>query len=406
MSPSFIDFAMNSLSPIQIKNQKSKIAMAARKAPDLGNYFSSAKQSMHLSEAETEIQELKAEIEELRKSGSTELESQLTALREQLESANGILSISLDQVQPNPDQPRQTFLPESIESMSRSLASDGQLQPIILIQRGELVIFDGERRWRSAKTLGWPTLQAVIIPEPASLHRKALLTSLHREDLNPLDKAEAIVRELSSNTGLEAAIIPRTLSTAVRRLNAQKRMNSVSELVTAMPQKQQQGLTALGLDEEELAVLGRLLDLQLNPASINANIFPMLSLADDLKTAMRKLGLKGVHATALSKLSAKNLGLSESEAQSIRVNATTEVIAEKLSAVQTRRLVQEIISSTLNSPEVVRQFKQVKLATGNLKKLSPEMLEQAEVDQLVELQDVLRQKLAEIEAVLKQSAIG
>jgi ParB family chromosome partitioning protein len=121
---------------------------------------------------------------------------------------------------------------------------------------------------------------------------------------------------------------------------------------------------------------------------------------------MRKLGLKGVHATALSKLSAKNLGLSESEAQSIRFNATTQVIAEKLSAVQTRRLVQEVISSTLNSPEVVRQFKQVKLATGNLKKLSPEMLEQAEVDQLVELQDVLRQKLAEIEAVLKQSAIA
>jgi ParB family chromosome partitioning protein len=184
-------------------------------------------------------------------------------------------------------------------------------------------------------------------------------------------------------------------------------MNSVSELVTAMPDKQQQGLTALGLDEKELAVLGRLLDLQLNPASIDANIFPMLSLAADLKTAIRKLGLKGVHATALSKLSAKNLGLSEEEAQSIRVNATTQVIAEKLSAVQTRRLVQSIISSTLaNSPGAVRQFKQVKLATGNLKKLSPELLEQAEVDQLVELQDVLRQKLAFIEAVLKQNAHG
>jgi len=70
-------------------------------------------------------------------------------------------------------------------------------------------------------------------------------------------------------------------------------------------------------------------------------------------------------------------------------------------------LVQSIISSTLaNSPGAVRQFKQVKLATGNLKKLSPEMLEQAEVDQLVELQDVLRQKLAFIEAVLKQNAHG
>jgi len=378
--------------------------MATRKAPDLGNYFSSAKQSMHLSEAESEIQELKAEIEELRKSGSTELESQLTALREQLESASGILSISLDQIQPNPEQPRQTFLPESIESMSRSLASDGQLQPIILIQRGELVIFDGERRWRSAKTMGWQTLQAVIIPEPASLHRKALFTSLHREDLNPLDKAEAIVRELSENTGLEAATIPRILSTVVRRLNAQKRMNLVSELVTVAPDEQQQGLAALGLDEQELAVLRTLLDLQLNPASIDANIFPMLSLADDLKTAIRQLGLKGVHAMALSKLSAKNLVLPEEEAQPIRVQATDRVIAEKLSVTQTRKLVQEIINSNLDDfPGAARQFKQVKLAAGNLKKLSPQVLEQAEVDQLVELQEVLRQKLAEIEAVLKQN---
>ena len=50
---------------------------------------------------------------------------------------------------------------------------------------------------------------AVIVPEQADLHRKALLTSLHREDLNPLDKAEAIVRELSANTSLDSQDIPR-----------------------------------------------------------------------------------------------------------------------------------------------------------------------------------------------------
>ena len=82
--------------------------------------------------------------------------------------------------------------------MSRSLAEDGQLQPIIVIMRENLVLFDGERRWRSALALGWQNLQAVIIPEPISLHRKALLTSLHREDLNPLDKALAIVPELAN----------------------------------------------------------------------------------------------------------------------------------------------------------------------------------------------------------------
>nr|WP_242045769.1 MULTISPECIES: ParB/RepB/Spo0J family partition protein [unclassified Calothrix] len=226
-------------------------------------------------------------------------------MRKQLESHSGILSIPLEQIEPNPEQPRQTFLPESIESMSRSLSRDGQLQPIILIQRGNhLLIFDGERRWRSAKILGWPTIQAVIIPEPVTLHRKALLTSLHREDLNPLDKAEAIVREISTITGLDAQDIPRLLSTVIRRLNAQKRIKPVLELVTADIKEQEQELEILDISESEKAVLRVLLDLQLNPASIDANIFPMLSLAEDLKIARRfscSIGSFSVIAPSLPK---------------------------------------------------------------------------------------------------------
>lgn len=381
--------------------------MTARKAPDLTNYFSAAKQSQQLSEAEQELQQLKAEIEELRSQGSTELEEQLQALREQLQSKSGVLSIPVEQIQPNPEQPRQTFLSESIDSMSRSLATDGQLEPIILIQRENLVLFDGERRWRSALALGWQSLQAVIVPEPAQVHRKALVTSLHREDLNPLDKAEAIVRELATNADLESQDIPRILSTAVRRLNTQKRMSQVVELMTATAAEQQQALVSMGLDDREQAVLRLLLDLQLNPASIDANIFPMLSLASDLKAAIRESGLKGVHAMALQKLSAKNLGLSEEKAQPIRVNTTQLVIADKLSVSQTRKLVGEVMSSHAQ-PETTPQkgVKQVSTVTGSLQKLSGEVLAKAEISQLMEFQEVLRQKLVEIEVVLKQNGMN
>ncbi|MBD2536928.1 ParB/RepB/Spo0J family partition protein [Nostoc flagelliforme FACHB-838] len=305
--------------------------MCARNTPNLTNYFSGAKQSQQLSEAEEEIQQLRAEIEELRDKNSGELERQLEELRTQLQSQLGILSIPIEQIEPNIEQPRQTFLTESLESMSRSLTSDGQLQPVILIQReNHLLIFDGERRWRSAKALGWQTLSAVIIPEPTGLHRKALLTSLHREDLNPLDKAEAIARELSRITGLELQDIPRILSTVVRRLNSQKRITSLVDLITADAKKQEKELESLDLSDSERAILSLLLDLQLNPASIDANIFPMLSLAEDLKLAIRA-GLKGVHAMALQKLSAKNLGLNEQKAQLIREKTTQKVVAEKLS---------------------------------------------------------------------------
>ncbi|MEQ9238035.1 ParB/RepB/Spo0J family partition protein [Coleofasciculus sp. E2-BRE-01] len=376
--------------------------MSNRKAPDLTSYFSAAKQSQQLSEAEEEIQRLKIEIEELRAAGSNELETQLAALREQLESTAGILSIPIEQIQPNPEQPRQTFLSESVESMSRSLEKDGQLEPIILMRRGDLVIFDGERRWRSARALGWQNLHAVIISEPVALHRKALLTSLHREDLNPLDKAEAIVRELADNTDIEAADIPRILNTAVRRLNAQKRMSQVVELMTATEDVQQQGLADLGLEEREQAVLGLLLDLQLNPASVDANIFPMLGLAPDLKTAIRESGLKGVHGMALAKLNGKNLGKTEGEALAIRVQVTQRVIAEKLSATKTRKLVNETIASQAKEDvKLSRNIKQVAKVTGNLQKLSSETLAAAEIDQLTQLQEILKQKLAEIEEIVK-----
>ena len=358
------------------------------------------KQSQHLVE-EKEIIRLKAEIEELRSQGSGELEARLRELRKQLQSQTGILTIPISEIEANPEQPRQTFLPESIEPMSRSLKNDGQLQPVILIQREKLLLFDGERRFRSAKALGWQTLQAVIIPEPKSLHRKALLTSLHREDLNPLDKAEAIVREIASNIELDASDIPRILSTVVRRLNTQKRMNVVAELIAQPKETQQEVLSSLGLSDYEQAVLSVILDLQLNPASVDVNIFPMLSLADDLKQAIRS-GLKGMQAITLQKLSAKNLGVSEKEADTIRTETTQKAMESNLSVNVTRKVVSEVIAShQTDKIEISSTHKPITTEMRRLQKLSFDSLKKFERNQLLELQDTLRQKLAEIETILK-----
>ena len=375
--------------------------MSPRKSPNLDNFFSGAKQSQQLSEAEKEIQNLKAEIEGLRASGSRELESQLSELRQQLESRSGVSDVALEHIQPNKEQPRQTFLAESIEAMANSLATYGQLEPIILIQGENLVIFDGERRWRSAKKLGWQSIKAVLMEPPEDLHRKALLTSLHREDLNPLDKAEAIVRELSTQTGLNASEIPRVVSTAVRRLNKYKQMNRVVTLLTANTQEQSSGLAALNLDENEKLLLSLLLNFQLNPASVDANIFTMLSLATDLKEAIRNLGLKGVHALALNKLSARNLKISEKKAKSVRVEKTKQVVEKKLSAADTRKLVNEVLAKYEDSESKSRRKLRAIVRTKvNLEHLSEEILASADASQLKALEEVLRQKLATIETIL------
>ncbi|WP_258004741.1 hypothetical protein [Cylindrospermopsis raciborskii] len=182
--------------------------------------------------------------------------------------------------------------------------------------------------------------------------------------------------------------------------------SSLVELLTVTPEEQQQGLATLDLDEREVAVLTILLDLQLNPASIDANIFPMLSLAEDLKAAIRSSGLKGVHAMALQKLSAKNLGLPESEAEEIRINITQKVLAEKLSVQKTRHLVTEVIASqSTDAEKIEKQVKPVATATRSLYKVSGEALKKVEVSQLMEFQEALRKKLAEIEELIQEKAV-
>ena len=295
---------------------------------------------------------LKTEIERLRASGSEEVETQLSTLKEQLKSQSGVVDLEITQIIQNPDQPRRTFLNESIEAMSQSLASDGQLSPIIVIAQEDenYLLFDGERRWRAAKDLGWSTIKAVTMDAPKDLHRKALLTSLHREDLNPLDKAEAIIKEISLNVGLKADDIPRVLSTVIRRLNKQKRLSEVMANLSSDSSSQNVESDDNYVNESEQAILKILLELQLNPASVDANLLPMLGLADDLKDAIRNLGLKGVHAIALQKLSAKNLNLSQAKAKRVREDLTKKVVQENLSVLQTRKLVNEAIAKYSPSP--------------------------------------------------------
>ena len=373
--------------------------MATRKAPNIADYFSGAKQTQKLSDAEIEIAQLKAEIENLRASGSDEIEIQLSTLKEQLQSKSGLVDIEIEKIKQNPEQPRRTFLTDSIEAMSQSLLIDGQLSPIIVIPQEEnYLLFDGERRWRAAKSLGWETIQAVTMTAPKDLHRKALLTSLHREDLNPLDKAEAIVKEITINVGLKAEDIPRTLSTVIRRLNKQKRLTDVMK---ALSDDKVEVFSDNSINETERAILLILLELQLNPASVDANLIPMLSLVDDLKDAIRNLGLKGVHAIALQKLSAKNLNLSQAKAKRLREDLTKKVVQENLSVLQTRKLVNEAIAKHSPSPEsAIDANKQLGKIKQSVDLISSDLLRSVDLTSLRDVYDLLKQKMTEIESLI------
>ena len=368
-----------------------------KKLPSLVGRFDKA---LTATDHAREIAALQSEIEELRKAQSPELEEQLEVLRAQLKAQSGEQDISVALIDPNNSQPRQTIPMLSVQTLARTLDKDGQITPIILIPQGErYLLWDGQRRWEAAKYLEWETIRAVISPMPKDLHRKALLTFVHHEDLNPLDKAEAVVKEVATASGLEEELIPVLLSTVLRRLERQDQVHRLQGLVSDTQQQQQRIIGQLGLHENEEKILLSLLELALNPPSVRSNLMPMLSLPLDLKSAIREKELKGAHALALASLSEKNLKISERQARKERLDATEQVLEEQLTVAKTRELVRKIKAKFVQAD--ASPSKVVKSTSQQLQKLTSASLESASRDDLEKLQRLLKVKLNQVEALLK-----
>jgi ParB family chromosome partitioning protein len=102
--------------------------------------------------------------------------------------------VSVDDVVPNPKQPRQVFDDEALEELSFSVREFGLLQPIVVREKsdGGYELIMGERRLRAARAAGLDTVPAIVRDTTDdALLRDALLENIHRVQLNPLEEAAA-----------------------------------------------------------------------------------------------------------------------------------------------------------------------------------------------------------------------
>jgi len=107
-----------------------------------------------------------------------------------------IVNVDINKVIPNPRQPRTTFREESLQELSESIKQRGIAQPILVrMRKGEYELVAGERRLRAAKLAGLTAVPAIVkdFTDGESLEL-SLIENLQREDLNPLDEAEAYQR--------------------------------------------------------------------------------------------------------------------------------------------------------------------------------------------------------------------
>jgi ParB family chromosome partitioning protein len=110
--------------------------------------------------------------------------------------------VRIDEIDPNPVQPRRIFEPERLQELANSIHAMGVIQPIVVRPSGSRYqLVAGERRWRAAKLAGLEMIPAVIkeIPDDRLLEI-TLVENIQREDLNPIETALAfdrLARELN-----------------------------------------------------------------------------------------------------------------------------------------------------------------------------------------------------------------
>ena len=103
--------------------------------------------------------------------------------------------IPVNQIVPNPHQPRQVFDEEALAELVHSIKEFGLMQPIVVRRAADdsgFEIIMGERRWRAASKAGLETIPAIVREtDDGAMLRDALLENIHRVQLNPLEEAAA-----------------------------------------------------------------------------------------------------------------------------------------------------------------------------------------------------------------------
>ncbi|MDT8285113.1 MAG: ParB/RepB/Spo0J family partition protein, partial [Thermovirgaceae bacterium] len=117
--------------------------------------------------------------------------------------------ISIQDIKPNPYQPRRDFAAEELEELAQSIREKGLISPVTVTERnGEYVLVAGERRLRACKQLGMDTIPSYFRPVDGEeeLMELALIENVQRENLNPIEEAMAY-RALIERYGLSQEVV-------------------------------------------------------------------------------------------------------------------------------------------------------------------------------------------------------
>jgi ParB family chromosome partitioning protein len=172
-----------------------------------------------------------------------------------------ILNIDINKIVPNPRQPRTDFPPEALAELAESIRSQGIIEPILARPKnGKYEIVAGERRFRAAKKAGLSLMPAIVkeFTDEESLEL-ALVENLQREDLNPMEEAEAYAK-LSSEFKMSQADIAKKVGKDRSTVSNMIRLMELPREIQASIRRKQinvghaRPILALATDAERLSL--------------------------------------------------------------------------------------------------------------------------------------------------------
>ena len=186
-------------------------------------------------------------------------------------ASEGLLTLSVNRLQPGKYQPRTHMDQASLESLANSIREQGIMQPIIVREVGanRYEIIAGERRWRASQLAGLTEVPVIVreIPDEAAL-AMALIENIQRENLNPIEEANGIKRlidEFEMTHELAAKAVGRSRSAVTNLLRLQQLHAVVQEMLMQSKLDMGHARALLGLEgAKQIAAAEQIVQNQLS----------------------------------------------------------------------------------------------------------------------------------------------
>lgn len=195
-----------------------------------------------------------------------------------------VRSISLDQIIPNPRQPRAAMDRDQLAELAASIKAHGLIQPLIVTETVEgFVLIAGERRWRAARLAGLEEVPVVVKETtPQAMLELALIENIQRADLNALEEAHAY-RQLIDEFGLTQEAVAESVGKARSTVANLLRLLTLPEAIQAavidgrLSGAHARSLLPLAAPEKQIAAMNQVIKLGLNVRQTEALVASLLA---------------------------------------------------------------------------------------------------------------------------------